>query len=283
VIVCARPSVLLGFTVLLPATRRSSPLQSKNLSGASRICAKSGESSFDDDGGRDIVYDETFTPSVEVREGIGADDDDDDEAAVLGYAIDAFLRGEYDREYAEDAPAPHPGLTPCAAVDAALRSLRDLNDPNPSHGAAVFARFVLPLKRRERWGGGDSSSSSSSRRMKDGSSVEDPFKEVLRGALTPSMLARRIRASTDFSGLLDWTALEVTEGVDGHADGSDSNPTGLFDDRPTVAYVNAILSFDSDDVRRGDERSRAVEPDIIQFTLKLFGGVWLIDTARKLT
>eukprot|EP00566_Odontella_aurita_P018535 CAMPEP_0113597868 /NCGR_PEP_ID=MMETSP0015_2-20120614/41256_1 /TAXON_ID=2838 /ORGANISM="Odontella" /LENGTH=325 /DNA_ID=CAMNT_0000505793 /DNA_START=93 /DNA_END=1070 /DNA_ORIENTATION=- /assembly_acc=CAM_ASM_000160 len=160
-------------------------------------------------------------------------------------AIDSFLRGEYDRPFSEDAPAPHPGLGPGQAVD-------DLDTPEPSHGAAVFLRFCAPLSRGDRWGGGDTAGSAS---------AADPWREVLRGAITPTMLARRMRAS-EFAGLLDWERLDVTGGL--------SIPTtreqlGLG---TTVAFVNAAVFF-------GD----GVEPSMIQFTLRKIGGVWLIDTA----
>lgn len=166
----------------------------------------------------------------------------------LEASIDSFLRGEYDRPFAEDAPAPHPGLGPGEAVDAALRSLRDLDEPETSHGAAVFLRFCAPLSRGDRWGGG--------------AAATDPWKEVLRGAITPTMLARRMRAS-QFAGLLDWETLDVTEGL--------SIPTTReqLGVGTTVAFVNAAVFFAGD----------GAEPAMIQFTLRKIGGVWLIDTA----
>jgi hypothetical protein len=165
----------------------------------------------------------------------------DDDGALMGNPMDSFLRGDYDRAFAEDAPAPHPGLSPRATIESVLRSLRHVNDPAPSHGAAVLLRFCAPLSRGERWG----------------SAQSDPWKEVLRGAITPTMLARRIRAS-QFSVLLDWTKLDVTDGYSMQKGGV-----------PTVAFVNAALFF-----RDG------AEPAIVQFTLQRWGGVWLIDTAR---
>jgi hypothetical protein len=74
------------------------------------------------------------------------------------------------------------------------------------------------------------------------------------------MLARRIRAS-EFSGLLDWTSIDVTEG----AYGLKKDLVGL----PSIAFVNVALYF-------GD----GIEPSLIQFTLRRVGGVWLIDTSR---
>jgi hypothetical protein len=169
------------------------------------------------------------------------------EEDLLGYAIDSFLRGDYNLQFADDAPAPHPGLSPGSSIETCLRSLRQLDSPGPSHGAAVLMRFCVPLSRGERWG--DSTRAG-----------RDPWKEILRGALTPSMLARRIRAS-EFSGLLDWTSLDVTEG----AYSLEKDLVGL----PSIAFVNVALFF-------GD----GIEPSLIQFTLRRVGGVWLIDTAR---
>ena len=165
---------------------------------------------------------------------------------LLEYSIDSFLRGDYDRPFAEDAAAPLPDLTPGQTVDQALRSLRQMDDPQPSHGAAVLLRFCTPLRRSERWYPGK----------------KDPWKEILRGALTPTMLSMRLRSSEDFSGLLDWVKLDVTEG----AMGGDNDLDGLS----TVAFVSAALYFDE-----------GMEPTLIQFRLRRMRGVWLIDTARK--
>jgi hypothetical protein len=172
---------------------------------------------------------------------------------ALDSAIDSFLRGEYDRPYAEDAMAPHPFLTPGTTVEAALRSLRKLDDPEPSHGAAVFLRFCAPLSRGERWGGG---------------TTMDPWKNVLRGGLTPTMLARRLRAS-DFSVLLDWNKLDVTDGYSLKKD-----LIGL----PTVAFVNAALYFGETEPGVGIGGGSVV---IVQFRLRRIGGVWLIESASR--
>mmetsp|Transcript_2385 Transcript_2385/g.3468 ORF Transcript_2385/g.3468 Transcript_2385/m.3468 type:complete len:325 (-) Transcript_2385:856-1830(-) len=85
-------------------------------------------------------------------------DEDAEREVLLNQSIDSFLRGEYDRPFSDDAAAPHPGLGPSDVVDAALRSLRALDDPEPCHGAAVMMRFTAPLSRGERWGGGSTSS-----------------------------------------------------------------------------------------------------------------------------
>jgi hypothetical protein len=191
------------------------------------------------------------------------DDDDDDEL------IDSFLRGEYDYEISDSAPCPHPDLAPASVVRDSLNALRKLDDPTPSHGAAVFHRFLLPLSRRERWGdfaafsSSSSSSSSSSGARRDGGE-DDPWRvQVMQGALTPHLLARQIRASADFSCLLDWTTVDVTDGTYGLRD----SLVGV----PSMAFVNAALHF---------EPGR-VEPVLVQFVLRRVGGVWLIDTARR--
>jgi len=160
------------------------------------------------------------------------------------YSIDSFLNGEYDRPFSEDAGAPHPGLSPKEIVETALHALRNLDIPEEAHGAAVFSRFLSPLTRSERWGGSVSGTLC-------------PWKEILRGSLTPTLLARRIRASQDFYVLLDWQNLDVTEGL--AVPGMES----------TFAFVNAALHFQSD----------GIEPFMMQFKLRQISGVWLIDTA----
>merc|ERR1712232_1321441 len=138
------------------------------------------------------------------------------------YSIDSFLMGEYDRPFAEDAPAPHPGLLPKDTISQSLQCLRDLDIPNPSHGAAVFLRFVCPLSPNDRWGG------------RVGMKKSDyPWKDIMRGSLTPTMLARRLRSSEDFSVLLDWTYMDVTDGT------FTENHTG----NGNVAFVNCSLFF----------------------------------------
>jgi hypothetical protein len=164
------------------------------------------------------------------------------------YSIDSFLNGEYDRPFSEDAAAPHPGLSPQETIEAAVHALRNLNEPNQNHGAAVFSRFLVPLTRSERWGGSVSGTLC-------------PWKEMMRGALTPTMLARRIRASKEFSVLLDWESVDVTEGL---------YVPGLIEAvGSTVAFVNAALYFSSS----------GIEPFLIQFALRKVSGVWLIDSA----
>ncbi|KAL3780567.1 hypothetical protein HJC23_004159 [Cyclotella cryptica] len=168
---------------------------------------------------------------------------DDDKNQFLSDSIDSFLAGDYAHPFSPDAAAPHPLLTAGETVDVSLRALRQLNDPYPFHGAAVFLRFCMPLTRGERWGGGD------------------PWKDLLRSSLTPSMLARNLRASPLFSCLLDWTSLDVTEGV--------SNPNHTYfitGSQNDITYVNAGLFFE------------AGSPTIAHFVLKKMGTTWFIDS-----
>jgi len=135
-------------------------------------------------------------------------------------------------------------------------------------------------------GGGSSSSSSSIRRGSGGGSDSSTgeegtpknsgislWKEILRGALTPTMFARRIRASDEFSILLDWERLDVTDGMavnPAYYAGRewDEGQRQLLGIGSTVAFVNAAMFF-----------GEGVEPSIVQFTLVRISGVWLIDTA----
>jgi hypothetical protein len=190
----------------------------------------------------------------------------DAELFLLEYSIDSFLRGDYDRTFAENAASPLPGLSPSDTIDAALRSLRDLDEPEPFHGAAVFLCFCVELGRGERWGTtGQGISSSSS-----------TWKELLRGTLTPTMLARRLRASEEFSGLLDWTGLEITEDDYGNAGKKGGRDTTVFRD-DNVACVDAALSFENDETIESTS-----PPEVYQFELaKMLGGVWLIDSVQQ--
>ena len=168
------------------------------------------------------------------------------DAAAYEASIDSFLEGDYSQPFADDAPAPHPGLTPSETLECALRSLRRMDEPYDSHGAAVFMRFCMPLTNSERWGL---------------SSELDPWKTILRGALSPNMLARQLRASSAFATLLDWTRIDVSEGF---AIPSERLELGVG---TTLAFVNAALYFEEG------------EPSIIQFNLRKIGGAWLIDDA----
>ena len=172
---------------------------------------------------------------------------DDQEQEQLEMSIDSFLNGDSDRISA-DAPIPHPDLTPSEVVDQSLRALRLLDTPFPSHGAAVFQSFLVPLTRGQRWG--DSSRS-----------ARDPWKELQRGALTASMMARGLRSS-QFSALLDWKRLDVSDGA--------MDPNSDVVGNPSVAFVTAALHF-----------GRGVAPVLIQFTLQRVGGLWLIDSAKR--
>lgn len=181
--------------------------------------------------------------SSEISSGLGFGDMTADEE----YAIDSFLGGEYDRPFAADAAAPLPRHAPSEIVEIALTALRDLDVPTTDHGAAVFMRFCAPLSRQDRWG-------NTSGKVSD-------WKDIMRGSLTPTMLARRIRASEDFSVLLDWEQLDVTEGTK-------ALPNEMLGYDSTIAFVNVAFYF-------GD----GTAPSMCQFTLKMFNGVWLIDAA----
>ncbi|GKY93343.1 hypothetical protein MPSEU_000301900 [Mayamaea pseudoterrestris] len=200
-----------------------------------------------DDEDDTVSGDESFFTIAERRQ----DDEVDQADKKLEAAIDSFLSGGFDK-IAADAAAPHPDSTPAQVIDQSLRALRDLHRPTPSHGAAVFQRFLIPLNRGQRWG--DSLRSSQH---------VDAWKEIQRGALTASMLAKRIRAS-EFAALLDWKRLDVSDGA--------IDPNRDFVGNPSVAFVNAALYLKS---------GRGLAPVLIQFTLQRVGGMWLIDTARK--
>jgi hypothetical protein len=75
------------------------------------------------------------------------------------------------------------------------------------------------------------------------------------------MLARRIRAS-QFSGLLDFSKLDVT-------DGATSTGKQALAGLSYFAFVNAALYFDDD-----------AEPQLMEFKLVRNAGVWLIDSVK---
>jgi hypothetical protein len=215
---------------------------------------------------------------------------DDADDKLDDQLIDSFLRGDYDYEISDDAPSPHPGLMPANLVRECLRSLRSLHDPTPSHGAAVLQRFLLPLSRRERWGDfaaarSATASVSSSFTASDGDNDDDPWRtQIMRAALTPHLLARQIRSSSAFGCLLDWTEMDVMEsdGPDGQHDRRDwmVGGTATATATPSVAHVDAVLRLED---RDANEKKRADEDAVrIRFTLRRIGGVWLIDTARRM-
>lgn len=191
------------------------------------------------------------------------------EDQMLDYSISTFLSGEYDRDFAEDAPAPNPLLSPQKVVSSVLQSLRQLDDPEPSHGAAVLMRFCVPLSRGERWGDSlmtSSNHNNNSSKSQAVSSTKLRWKEIMRGAITATMLARRLRSS-ELSVLLDWQYIDVTEGAY-----SVQRDDGLEIGVPSssaLAFVNAALYFED-----------GVEPTLVQFTLRKINNVWLIDSAH---
>ena len=236
-----------GFNSLRPISTRTLPQPAVLLSVLRAAAARRNDSgedpiSLDDAGNADSTNEGDQSAPRHISK--------EEEDAILGYAIDSFLRGDRNLDLPEDRKTfSPPDLAPGEVVFTALRSLRAQDLPSQTHGAALFMRFCLPLRRSERWG--------------DASSIgKDPWKEVLRGALTASTLVRTIRAS-DFAGLLDWSGMDVTEG----AFTSDRDLVGL----PSIAYVNAALFFEDDS-----------EPSLFQFKLqRAAGGAWMIDTIRR--
>ena len=176
------------------------------------------------------------------------------------YNIDSFLRGDYDRPFAEDAPAPHPGIVrPGFMLESALKALRALDDPELSHGAAVFLRFCVPLSRSERWGGSSSA-----------------WKEILRGALTPNMFARRIEASTDFSILLRWQKMNIVDDLSSTK--STANQRKKVKTSAGVGTYTALVNVEFDS-REDDDKTHADKAMTIQFVIQKYNGVWLVDDA----
>lgn len=169
----------------------------------------------------------------------------EDQNPFRSASIDSFLAGDYAHPFAPEAPAPNPLLSPGKTVDVSLRALRQLDEPFPCHGAAVFMRFCIPLTRGEQLGGNEN----------------NPWKNILRCSLTSAMLAQNIRASPQFACLLDWDGLDVTEGV------SNLNPSGYsLSGFHSITYVNAGLFFEHG------------PPKIVHFVLKNVGTTWFIDS-----
>ena len=231
---------LLSSAVTPPLTRSTSAFPCPTSLGARQ--QNEGDTAASDAANEDSNGTDKEGPPVPKRT-------KEEENALLGYAIDSFLRGDSLRPLDDGEPVLPDDSNPGTIVSTALYSLRGKDVPSQVQGAAIFLRFCLPLRRSERWG--------------DASSIgKDPWKEVLRGALTPEMLLRRVRAS-DFAALLDWNRLDVTEG----AFTADRDLVGF----PSVAYVNAALFFEDD-----------AEPLLLQFKLRrVGGGTWMIDTIRK--
>lgn len=211
-------------------------------------------------------------------------------------------------------------ITPAQTIRSALQLLRGAtkkikikqnrrrgknNDKRRKNDDSVIASdflsmYCLPLTRTERYSssststgtlGGEGSQQKSS---SSSSNTENKFyswKEIMRGSITPKMFLARIRSS-DFSALLDWTNISVTEGLSISMGGTAMNEdeellTGeeeegdeeddIDDDEQerdfsmrhkTYAYVNAAVFFED-----------GIEPLIIQFSLRKVMGRWLIDNA----
>lgn len=228
---------------------------------------------------------------------------------------------DYEIPDRDGAPlSPHPGLAPAGVVRECLRSLRNLHVPTPSHGAAVLQRFLLPLSRRERWGtfaasvsaasrGGGTFSSSTIGDNNDDDNDNDTWRtHIMRPALTPHLLARQIRASSAFGCLLDWTDLVVTDaggGDDrqpdwvggGGSTATATTTTATTTEIPSVAHVDAVLRFDEDENNSNNNTSNSrmkkkkkitaddedmCGPVRFRFKLRRIGGVWLIDSARRM-
>ena len=139
-----------------------------------------------------------------------------------------------------DAPSPLPTMGPGEVVELALNSLR--NKSPPETGSVTFLKCCAPLQRSEKWGVGNT----------------EIWKEIMRGAITPSMFRRRL-LSSPFSILFDWKSLSVTESYSYSSFGRQVNMA-------STAFVNVALFFEE-----------GVEPILIVFTLKKSGGVWLIE------
>ena len=174
--------------------------------------------------------------------------------ALLEYSIDSFLRGDYDQPFVEDAAAPLPGLSPKETVEASLQALRKVDDPTPSHGAACFLRFVSPLRRGERWGMAASTSE---------------WKELLRGSLTPTMLAQRLRSSQLFSCLLEWEAMHVV------------STESAEDESVAICTVELDVDNEKDAIATNSTTAPNNINTTLQIKLRRVGGVWLIDSIER--
>lgn len=222
----------------LPKSQSKLPLQPQANQRRRITCLDSKSSSDGEDDERERMLE--FLEALDRRKS--------DE--LLEYSIDSFLRGDY-VVLAEDAPAPFPGLSPTQTVDVALRALRDLDEPEASHGAAVLLRFCLPLRKGERWSGvaGDATGAA--------------WKNLLRGSLTPTMLARRLRSSDDFAPLLDWDKLVVE------------------DEKTTEEKVTSDIAFVTTKLFFNDLSGDLKQLETFCFQVRRFNGVWMIETATK--
>jgi hypothetical protein len=209
-----------------------------------------------------------------MKQNSDEDEDDEDER------IDMFLMGAtmmaFDEKSEDGLSMMHASLGPGETVDFALRCLRYPEDGSNNNVNSIFLQqFCVPLSRSERWGNGNNNNN-------------NEWKEIIRGSLTPAMLTGRLLSSPNFSILLKWDRLDVTEGLsipnntknysqylcynnnneNSNEDGNNNNYSSA------VAFVSAAMFYSA------DEDSRTTGPPVmVQFTLKKLRGLWLIDKA----
>ena len=171
-----------------------------------------------------------------------------------------------------------PNDTPGEILDRALRSLRHLDYPTSNHGATVFLKYCLPISKSDQWGAMSGTATKNN---------DNEWTEIIRGSLTSAMLVGRLLTSPNFSILLEWDTLDVTEGYSVES----SSITSSFGS--TVAFVSAAMfvsSSSNNSNKYNDEQEidknvpsqsfNTKQPVMIQFTLrKQLGGTWLIDKA----
>jgi hypothetical protein len=259
----------------------------------------------DDDHDHDDHFENNNEPSLEFL---------NENDALLEYSIDSFLQGDYyyydydsdrvegyDEDY-DTAVAPLPGLSPGATVEQAFQVLRKASNTtkttlkdnynDPSHAAACFLRFCVPLRRRERWSPPPTSNNNinnnSNENRKSNANTSAAWKEILRESLTPTMFIRRLRASPELSILLDWETMDVSDGA---ITGKEE-----FALEDTVAFVHAAFYFGTSwDNNGGDENQKRMDsvysdtlhegtapPELLQIQLNRVSGVWLIESIQRI-
>ena len=171
-----------------------------------------------------------------------------------------------------------PNDTPGDILDRALRSLRNLDHPTPNHGATVFLKYCLPISKSDQWGAMSGTATKNN---------ENEWTEIIRGSFTSAMLVGRLLTSPNFSILLEWDRLDVTEGYSVES----SSISSSFGS--TVAFVSAAMfvtssnnnynnNYDEQEVDKNipSNSFNTNQPVMVQFTLrKQLGGIWLIDKA----